>query len=184
MAVAPPHAGGVLMLRRLLRREPRRLFVGELGVAPRRDLLRRLEDGLFVEPMDLEWALLAELRGMLAVPPASDVADPGPADLACDIALQRLRRGQYMDVALWTDSVPVFWRPQVRLAVRLYELRSKKTKATFSVTQRMPWREFLYRVLSWRVLVRMESPALRSDMERLLHRAAERVKDRLHRKAA
>jgi hypothetical protein len=48
----------------------------------------------------------------------------------------------------------------------------------------MPWREFLYRVLSWRVLVRMESPALRSDMERLLHRAAERVKDRLHRKAA
>jgi hypothetical protein len=171
------------MLRRLLRREPRRLFVGALGVGPQRDLLRRLEDGLFVEPMDLEWALLAKLRDMLAAPPASDVTDPGPADLACDIALQGLRRGQYVDVALWTDSVPVFWRPQVRLAVRLYELQSKKTKATFSVTQRMPWREFLYRVLSWRVLLNLEHPGRRSDLERLLHRAGERLKDWLEKKA-
>lgn len=171
------------MLRRLLRREPRRLFVGALGVSGRRDLMRHLEDGLFVAPTALERGLLADLNDMFSAPLANAVVDPGPSDLAYDIALQGLRRGMAADVGLGGFGVPLFWRPKVRLVAKLYELQSKKTKATFSVTQRMPWPEFLYRLLSWRVMLNLEHPGRRSDLEHLLRRAGERLKDWLEKKA-
>ena len=163
------------MLRRLMmKREPSRLFLGSLSVASG-NLIHHLEGLVGTPPPALDRALLAELSGLLPLPKADTVGTPLATDMAFDVALQDYRSGSATDFSLGAVGLPMYWRPRVRLAARLYYFRSKQPKATFHVTQRMPWSVYLNRVLSWRVLMGLEHPARRSDLEQLLRQATERL---------
>lgn len=166
------------MLRSLMKREPPRVFVGSLSVASG-NLLRHLEGLSGTPPPALDQALLVELAELLPLPKAETVDTPLATDMAFDVALQGYRSGSATDFSLGAVGLPLYWRPRVRLAARLYHLRSKKPKASFQVTQRMPWSMYLSRVLSWRVLAGLEHPARRNDLEKLLRQATERLVTRV-----
>jgi hypothetical protein len=170
--------GSRRVLRGLMKRVPPRLFVGNLSVASG-NLVRHLEGLVGTPPPALDRALLVELSELLPLPKADTVEAPLPTDMAFDVALQDYRSGSATDLALGAVDLPMYWRPRIRLAARLYRLRSKEPKATFHVTQRMPWIVYLNRVLSWRVLVGMEHPARRSDLNQLLRQATERLLTRV-----
>jgi hypothetical protein len=161
-----------------MKREPSRLFVGSLSVASG-NLVRHLEGLVGTPPPALDRALLVELSELLPFPAADTVETPLETDIAFDVALQDYRSGSSTDLSLGAVGLPMFWRPRVRLAARLYHLRSKQPKATLHVTQRMPWSVYLNRVLSWRVLVGLQHPARRSDLEQLLRQATERLVTRV-----
>ena len=168
------------MLRRLLRRESARLFLGTLAVAPRGDFVRHLEDLPLLAPAPLERALLAKLVELICVPPVS-AADPlRPSDLAFDVVVQGYQFGGSMDVALGSHGFPMFWRPKVRVAARLFYAQSNKTKAVFTVTERMPWSAYMSRVLSWKVMLGLARPSTRSDLERLLEGASQKLMDKVY----
>jgi hypothetical protein len=167
------------MLGRFFRSKPRRLYVGTLGVAAPPNITRQFEEFVFMEPADLDLVLLGGLNGIFSSPAAGTVEAPLPSDLAYDVALRSYRFGGVADPTLGLLQVPLAWRPRIRLDARLYYLKTNKTKATFSVTQRMPWAEYLVRVLSPRVLMGWERLGRRSDLERLLHRACQRLKARI-----
>lgn len=103
--------------------------------------------------------------------------------MAFDVALQDYRYGSATDLSLGAVGFPMFWRPRIRLAARLYHLQSKQPKATFSVTERMPWSVYLNRVLSWRVFVGLEHLGRRSDLEQLLRQATEKLVKRVRESA-
>ena len=158
------------MLRRFIKPEPSR----RLSIASG-NLVRHLEGLAGATPPAYDRALLAELTELLPLPRAETVDTPLATDLVFDVALQSHRSGSATDFSLGTVGVPMYWRPSVRLAARLYHLRSKEPKATFQVAQRMPWSKYLSRILSWRVLAGLEQPARRSDLEQLLRQATEKL---------
>lgn len=167
------------MFRKLLKREPARLFLGALSVATGRNVVSHLESLPGGTPPALDRALLVELAELLSFPMAATVEAPRSTDMAFDVVLQSHRFGSATDLSLGTVDLPMYWRPKIRLAARLYHLPSNKTKTTFHVTQKMPWSVYLNRALSWRVLVGLERPARRSDMEALLRQASEQLAARL-----
>jgi len=171
------------VLRRLLGKKPSRLFLGALAVAPRRDFLRHLEELPFSKPAPLEHALRAKLGELFSLPLASAADGLLPSDLAFDVVVEGYQFGGSADVALGLHGFLLLWRPKVRVAARLFYLQSKKTKATFTVTQRMPWSAYLNRVLSWKVLVGLKQPATRSDLECLLEFASKKLLSRVQRAA-
>jgi hypothetical protein len=65
----------------------------------------------------------------------------------------------------------------------VYAVQSGKTRKVFSIDARMPWSIYLNRILSWRVVVGLDAPARRADMDLLLRRAADRLVARLRRVA-
>ena len=161
-----------------MKRVPPRIFVGALSIASG-DLIRHLEGLSGTQPPALDRALLTELAELLPLPKAESVDVPLATDLAFDVALHGYRSGSATDFSLGAIGLPLYWRPSVRLAARLYHLRSRQPKATFEVTQRMPWSMYLSRVLSWRVLVGLEQPARRHDLQQLLRQATERLVTRV-----
>lgn len=167
------------MFRKLLKREPARLFLGTLSVATGGNLVRHLESLPGGTPPALDRALLVELAELISLPMAATVEVPQSTDLAFDLALQGYRFGNATDLSLGTAGLPMYWRPKVRLAARLYLLQSNKTRTTFHITQKMPWSAYLNRALSWRVLLGLERPARRSDLESLLRQASETLTTQL-----
>ena len=165
-------------LRRLTKGESPRLFVGTLSVASG-DIVRHLEGLGGTPPPALDRALLVELSELLHLPKADTVDTPLATDMAFDVALQDYRFGSATDFSLDTVGLPMYWRPRIRLAARLYHLQSRQLKSTFRVTERMPWSKYLNRLLSWRVLVGLEHPARRGDLEELLRHAAQRLVKRV-----
>ena len=106
---------------------------------------------------------------------ARTVEVPQSTDMAFDVIVQGYRFGSATDFSLGTAGLPMYWRPKVRLGARLYHLQSNKTKTTFHVTEKMPWSAYLNRALSWRVLLGLERPGRRSDLESLLRQASEKL---------
>jgi hypothetical protein len=172
------------VLRKLLRREPARLFLGTIAVAPRRDFLRHLEDLPLLAPAPLERALHARLVELICVPAVSSADAVRPSDLAFDVVVQGYQFGGSADVALGLHGFSMFWRPKVRVAARLFYAQSNKTKTTFTVTERMPWSAYMSRMLSWKVLLGLARLSHRSDLERLLESASQKLLDKVHRGAA
>jgi hypothetical protein len=170
------------VLRSLMKREPPRVFVGSLSVASG-DLVRHLEGLPGTPPPALDRAFLVELDQLLPLPKAETVGTPLATDLAFGVALQSYRFGSAIDISLGAVGLPMYWRPKVRLAARLYHLRSKQPKAMIQVTQRMPWLMYLSRILSWRVLAGLETPARRNDLEQLRRQAVERLLTQVRDKA-
>ncbi len=167
------------LMSKLMKQEPPRIFVGTLDVAPGRGLARRFEGLAGAVPPSLDRALQAELNELFPLPSAATVDAARPTDLAFDVTIQRYRFGSATELSLGEVDIPMYWRPKVQLAARLYLLQSRKTRAAFRITQKMPWKVYLGRVLSWRVFVGLEPLSRRSDLEHLLRQAAQRVMARL-----
>ena len=167
------------MLDRFLKREKPRVFLGALAVVPRKDMKRYLDQcGLF-QNESFDHSLRANLEEIFSLPPASEITAPTSTDLGLDVLIPSFQSGDYWDVSLGEIGFPVFWRPKVTVACRLYHLKSDKTKRTFSVTQKMPWGEFLSRQFTWQALFRFRPTFDAEDMKRLLYGACHSILDKL-----
>lgn len=164
-----------------MRRNAPRVFAGTLRVVSGRNLVRQLESLSSAVPSDMDHALLGDLQAVISLPPISTADSPQPSDMAFDVVLQSYRLGCSADLSLGTVGIPLYWRPRVRVAARLYQLQSNKTKKTFALTQCMSWAQYFQRILSWKVFIGLEPVAGRGDMQILLRQAGERLLARLER---
>ena len=128
-------------------------------------------------------ALRAALEGIFTLPPASEVTAPNSTDLGLDVLIPSFQSGDYWGLSLGDIGVPIFWRPKVTVVCRLYYLKSQKTKRTFSVTQKMPWGEFVSRQLTWRAIIRFRPTFDTEDMKRLLYAACHSLLNKLRKVA-
>lgn len=185
----PPLSSTLLLIHmiaplgRFLKRERPRVFLGTLAVVPRTDLKRHFDQLGVFQNEDLDLPLQRTLQEIFALPPASEVSTPLSTDLGLDVLIPSFQSGDYWDVSLGEIAFPVFWRPKVTVVCRLYYLKSQKTKRTYSVTQKMPWREFIGRQLTWRGIFRFRPTFGAEDLNRLLCLACHSLLDKL-RKAA
>ena len=154
---------------RLLKRNPPKLYLGQLTVVPRTDFLRHFEGNIAGGSVDAD--LTTQLSSWLPLPRAPTSEDAHDSDLAIDVILKGYRLGQFMG----GEPVPVvFWRPMVEIVSRVYFVKSGKDVTTQVVKQRMPWSSFIKRVLSWRFFS-LATLATDEDMSLLLGQALEKM---------
>jgi hypothetical protein len=163
-------------LRRLFRRKPPRVYLGQVMVAPRTDFLRHFEGG-FKATQDSD--LRSYFTDWLRLPSAPTPEMASDSDLAMDVLLKRYRLGE----AITGDWIPLlFWRPMVEISSRTYFVKSGKDFATIEVRHKMPWRPYLNRVLSSRFWFFPVPAASKEDMHLLLGEALQEVVGRLRAK--
>jgi hypothetical protein len=156
---------------RIFKKEKPRVFLGVLAVAPRTDLKRHLDEKGVFEDANLDTALRQSLTEIFSLAPVQSVSSPLATDLVLDVVIPKFQSGDAWDVSLEEIGFPIFWRPKVTVASRLYSLTTQKTKATFSVTEKMKWGQYLSRIVSWRVFFRFRPVFDRKDIEYLLYQA-------------
>ena len=146
--------------------------MGTLVVVPRAGLKASIDQSAWTQAEDLDASLRATLQEIFSLPLASEVRDPLPTDLGLDVFIPSFQSGDFWSASLGDVGVPVFWlffwRPKVTVTGRLYDLTSQKTKWTYSVTRKMPWREFANRMLTWRAVFRFRPMFGAEDLNHLL----------------
>jgi len=158
------------MFSKWLKKEKPRVFLGNLAVVPRTSITKVDEWGMF-RSEDLDAALRESLIEIFSLPSASKVINPKSSDLVVDVVIPKYQSGNVWSIELGGIGFPVLWRPKVEVRSRIYELNTNDTKSVFSVVEKMKWRDFLPRLLTWRTLFRFRPIFDKADIEYLLYQA-------------
>lgn len=161
------------MLSRLFKNEPARIFLGTLAVAPRSDFKTSIEQWTWSGRIskDLDEGLQKSLVEIFTFPLATDVVDPKPSDLVIDVIVPDFQGGEFIADGIAFLPLIAMWRPKVKIASRLYYLKSKKTKKKFLITKKMNISEYLNRVFSLRGFLRFKPLFDGKDLDQLTSRA-------------
>lgn len=163
------------MFNKLFKRERPRIYLRTLAVAPRSDFKRHIELWDLFQVEDMGTDLHQSLKEIFSLSPAQDVQNPNSNDLGLDVIIPKFQTGGIFEVDLGNIWFPIIWRPKVTVSSRLIYLKSDKTKATFSVTKKMPWRQYLGRIFSWRAFFSFRPAFDGEDMEYLLYQACHKL---------
>jgi len=143
----------------------------------------RLDQWGMFQREELETPLQATLLQIFSLPPASEVRDLLPTDLGLDVFVPSFQSGDFWSASLGDLGIPIFWvflwRPKVTVTCRLYLLQTRETQATFSVTQKMPWREYVSRLLTLRAFLRLRPIFSADDLNHLLKLACHSLLNQL-----
>jgi hypothetical protein len=165
------------------KREKPRVFLGTIVVVPRAGMKPRLDEWGMFQREELETPLQATLQQIFSLPPASEVRDLLPTDLGLDVFVPSFQSGAFWSASLGDIGIPIFgvllWRPKVTVTCRLYSLQTRATKATFSVTKKMPWREYASRLLTLRAFLRLRPIFSADDLNHLLNLACHSILNKL-----
>ncbi len=159
-----------IVLNRLFRKESPRVFLGTLAVAPRSDFKSSIEQWtLFNKNVeDFDETLRKSLEEIFTLPLAIDVSEPKATDLVLDVIVPDYQGGEFALDGTALFPLAAIWRPKVKVASRLYYLKSKKTKKKFLITQKMTMKEYLNRSFSWRGFIRFKPLFDSEDLDQLI----------------
>ncbi len=157
------------MFNKFLKKEKSNLYLGKLTVTSRTDLKRHIDQWGLIQNEELDNCLRHSLEKLFSLPLAQDAEAPNKNDLVLEILVPKFQSGDAWDIDLGVYSFPIFWRPKVTICSRIYYLKSGKTKASFLVTEKMKWLQFLDRIFSFRSLFRFRPVFDKQDMESLLY---------------
>jgi len=160
---------------KILKRDKPRVFLGTLAVAPRSDIKRHLDQWGMFKDEDLDTSLRQNLQDIFSLPPAESVKDVQNTDLVLDVVVPKFQSGDAWDLSLGEIGIPIMWRPKITISSRLYYLNTDKTKVTFSVTEKMKFRQYLGRLFTWRAVLRFRPVFDSEDMEYLLYQACHKL---------
>lgn len=163
------------MFSKILKREKSRVFLGVLAVAPRSDIKKHLDQWGMFKNEDLDSSLCKNLKEIFSLPSAQNVEDPKKSDLVLDIVVPKFQSGDAWDLSLGEIGIPLMWRPKITISSRLYYINTEKTKATFSVTEKMKFSQYIGRLFTWRAILRFRPIFNSGDMEYLLYQACHKL---------
>jgi hypothetical protein len=155
---------------RNFRREKPNVYLGKITVVPRSCLRRNLENNLYTGE-SLEDALNNHLNIIFDIPLASECITPNKTDLAIDVIIENFQAGNYLEIHAVDFSFPIIWRPKIKIASRIYNINTGKTKKTVLVTIKLSWKEYFSRLFTWRAIFGFRPMFDAKDMTILLSRA-------------
>ena len=156
------------MLKRLLMKKKPRIFLGSLPVPP------YAEDGRFLlkkEP-SVDTKLLKKLEKLfISLPSITEVDTPLDSDLVLDVVITKFQLGAAGGINLGEIGLPIFFRSSIEIHSRLYFSKTKQTKITFSVTEKLSWRRSFYQLINVRTFFGLYPVFDEQDMDYLLYKA-------------
>lgn len=162
------------MFSKLWRKEKPRVYLGKVVVAPRSEAKKIDQWGLF-KSEDLEDGIRRKLDEVFSLPQINSRQDFKKNDLALDVIILNIQGGELDGVGLVEITLPIFWRPKIEIAARLYYADSGKTHTTFKAIEKMPWSQYLSGAFSMRGLFRFKPMFGVNELEPLLYRACEKL---------
>lgn len=159
------------MFTKIFRREKPRVYLGALVVAPRTDFKRHFE----LETEDVERGIRQSLTEIFTLPSAQHVKEPSSTDLGLDVIVTKFQLGFCDQVSLGDFWLLLFWRPSVTVSSRLFLLKSERTKATLTVTEKMKWHLYVKHLFAWHGLFPSRAQIYRRNMDILLYQACQKI---------
>jgi len=159
------------------KREASRIFLGNLAVVPLSDFENCAEQWTMfgTQNQDLDQVVLKDLEALLPLPAVSEIKDPRSNDFALDVMIPSFTMGEFGMEEIFDIPIGLFWRPKVRVAARLYNIKTGKTKRRFAVLQRMGFRTYLNRAFSLRGVFRYKPLFEPKDLEHLTGAACYKI---------
>jgi hypothetical protein len=155
------------MFSNLFKKKRERVYIDSLVVAPRDEISKIDEWGIF-ESIDLEGSARERLVEIFQLHHISERIGVEKNDLALDVVVINLQGGEFGGVHATGFFLPLFWRPKVQIRSRLYFIESNKNKASFSVNVKMPWKEYVSRLFTFNGLIRYKPLFDFNDIDTLL----------------
>ena len=159
-----------IVLRNILKKEKPRVYLGALAVVARTGIKKNFDSWDFSGSLELDGKLKESLIEIFCFPLSSSIHEALENDLVVDVLISEFQLG----AALISD-IPIFWRPKITLVSKLSYLKSGKTKKLLSVTVKMPWAEFVSRLLTLQGITQFKPAFNSNDLEKLLHIASYKV---------
>lgn len=163
---------GWFVLKNIFRREKPRVYLGTLAVIPRTGIKKTFDSWDLTGYVEPDGKLKQNLIEVFCLPPSSSISEPLESDLVIDVLISEFQLG----AALLSDiPLPLFWRPKITLVSRLYHFKSGETKNIISVTEKIPWTEFVRRLLTFQGIIQLRPLFNSDDLEQLLYVASGKV---------
>ena len=105
------------------------------------------------------------------IPLASECIIPNKTDLAMDVIIENFQAGNFLEMHAGDFSFPIIWRPKIKIASKLYNINTGKTKIAILVTIKLPWKEYFSRLFTWRAFFGFRPMFDANDMKILLSQA-------------
>ncbi|MER2494895.1 hypothetical protein ABS858_02205 [Vibrio neptunius] len=154
------------------------VYLGSLAVVSE-DNLSKIESFFSFSGSSLQDHMRCKLEDIFCLTSITSIQETKPSDIGLDVVIVTLHGGDAFAIGWGTGSIPIFWRPKIKLVSRLYHLKSGKTIKTFKVSQSTTWREFASKLFSIRGLFRFGSLYNNQDMEVLLYQASLKLLDEM-----
>lgn len=125
------------------------LYLGTTAVVPRSAIKKLLEGDFLPGTDDLDVSLKQKLEQIFDLSKATDLKDPKDTDLGIDVIVTNYLLGPsggYIDVI----DVPIFWRPKIEVAARVYKLCDGRTVYATRSVKKLSFKEYFSRILSFR----------------------------------
>ena len=151
-----------------------RVYLGKVVVAPRNEIKKIDQWGLF-KSEDLEEGIRTKIDGIFSLPHLDAREGEKKTDLALEVVILKVQGGEFESATFGDIALPIFWRPKIEIAARLYNIDSGKTYKAFESIEKMSWIQYLSGVFSLRGLVRYRPMFGVAELEPLLYRACEKV---------
>jgi len=155
----------------MFKKEKPRVYLGNLAVAPRTDIKKDFDQWGLLKTKDLDTEIRKSLKDIFVLPSIHEIKEPKNNDLGLDIIIPKFQAGDSLNMSLGDIDIPFMWRPKITVSSRLYNLKTEKTKAIFSVNEKMKWGEYFSRLFTFRVIFRFRPLFDSNDMEYLLNKA-------------
>ena len=159
------------MFSNLFKQKRERVYIDLLVVAPREEISKIDEWGMF-KSVDLEGSARQRLIEIFQLHHVSQRVGVEKNDLALDVIVINLQGGEFTGLQASDFFMPILWKPKVQIRSRLYYIETKKNKASFSVTVKMPWKEYIQRLFSFNGLIRYKPLFDFNDVDKLLTKAS------------
>ncbi|MDO3381202.1 hypothetical protein [Gilvimarinus algae] len=163
------------MISKIFKKDKPRVYLDKMLVASRDEFEKTDEWGIF-KSEDLEDGVREKLDGIFCLPPISTRQDSKKSDLALELVVLKVRGGEFEGVDFGLlGFAPIFWRPKIELAARLYYLDSGKTHSTYKAKEIMRWGEYFSGVFSLRGFFRYKPIFGPKNLEPILYKACEKL---------
>lgn len=156
------------------RKDKPRVYLDKMVVVPR-DSFKKWDEMALFQSHDIEAGLRARLYELFSLPHISSRKEPKASDLALEVIVHDYQGGEMNAIDLGVIPIPLIWRPRVQVASRLFNITSGKTQASFHITEKMPWGQFLRASLTLSKLLGLKPIAGNEEMGLLLLKACERL---------
>ena len=159
------------MLRKYLSKKKPRVFLGSLVVAPRTDIKRHLEDWTWQPQENLGVHLQRSLESIFTLPLVSEDEEPTKQDYVLDVIVQKYQSGDFLYAYGGDVVLPLLWRPKVTVCGRLSNLKTKKIKSTYTVTEKCTWGQYIGSIVQPQALLGIKPAFGTQVIEYLLNQA-------------
>lgn len=154
---------------------PSRFFIRNIVEEDTKSLKKTLENISTYQNYDTRKIIVTDLADKLNIPFASETTVLQSTDSFIDIHIISNGVGASSYLSVGFMDIPLYWRPKIHMAFNIYESTSNRLKKTIKINIAMPLQEYLLRVLNWRVVLGLEPPARKTDIQNLLTQASKKL---------